>query len=226
MSFVKGWRFTCVTAPFFYFCAALKQTRANAAAETRAALSRSSLLCFSSRDIFHIWVKQCCVWVLGFCHSRAHSAALPLLTSQSTPDWPFGARIRCKGFRLELQSRWICVKSHLPCFFLNPELVFLKQAEQSRAQMILYWKGCNAVYSVWTVLMFFRLLRFEKHLCHRPLDAGATCYQLRELMLLWLTAIWYNNERTSSPQKICWCVYILNLMVLTQAGKFVCSFLH
>lgn len=111
-------------------------------------------------------------------------------------------------------------------FFLNPELVFLKQAEQSRAQMIFYWKGCNAVYSVWTVLMFFRLLRFEKHLCHRPLDAGATCYQLRELMLLWLTAIWYNNERTSSPQKICWCVYILNLMVLTQAGKFVCSFLH
>lgn len=142
----------------------------------------------------------------GFCHSRTHSAALPLLTSQNTPDWPFCARSRWKGFRLELQSRWICVKSDLPCF-LNPELVFLEHAVQSRAQMILYWKFCNAVYSVWTVLMFFRLLRFEKHLCHRPLDAGATCYQLRELMLLWLTAIWYNNERTSSPQKICWCVH-------------------
>lgn len=62
VSFVKGWRLTCVTAPlWFFFCAALKQTRANAAAETRAALSRSSLLCFSSRDIFHIWVKRCCV---------------------------------------------------------------------------------------------------------------------------------------------------------------------
>lgn len=50
----------------------------------------------------------------------------------------------------------------------------------------------------------------EKHLCHRPLDAGATCYQLREPVLLWLTGVWYNNERTFSAQKIR-AAYIFNL---------------
>lgn len=120
---------------FFSLSVALKQTRANAAAETRAAPSRSSLLCFSSGDVFHIWAMRCCV----------HTAAV----------------VVCEL----LNGFWVFVSAEPTQwryrYFSKHPLLTISCSEPPIKEC--HWNftlvRCNAVYSAWTALMVFRLLR-------------------------------------------------------------------
>lgn len=90
----------CCDLFHFFSSAVLKPTLANAAGETRAAPSFSSLLCFSPRDIFHIW---CCVhtaavvvYKLLACFWVFLSRPSPLDATTSCfsmhADWPLRAQ--------------------------------------------------------------------------------------------------------------------------------------
>lgn len=144
---------------------------------------------------------------LGSSHSWAHSAP-PL----PTPQCALIGHSTLKA--AEQDSHWNfaphrCVSMQiLPAVSIQPVFSEWLSLEQSADDF--KWKILECSVQRVDGPYVYPSAPFEKNLCHRPLYTRATCYQLRELMLLWLTAIWYNNRGTFSPHKIC-LACILNL---------------